>query len=293
MRDDTVSVEHKERAPAHTKSTKGGNKMNHRNFFTRIVITVTAGMLTIAPVPAHISSIASNAGIETSVAAEAAEAYFKKPTKSYSSIVDALKSIGADSSFAYRKEIAKTNGISNYTGTAAQNTQMLRLLNQGKLKKPGSGSAESCQSAGNAVYSKAKSFVGKKYPYFSGLDFHWRAWCADFVSYAAKLAGQTKAIPKNASVAGLRTAINGAGGNEYSKAKVQNGSYVPKRGDIIIFKSNGASHVGIVDCAKSGYIYYVDGNNTSNGNGNNSCVNYSKCAYGNSQFTCVLHPNYK
>lgn len=51
------------------------------------------------------------------------------------SIVDALKSIGVDSSFSYRKKLAAKNGISNYTGTPAQNVQLLELLKQGKLIK--------------------------------------------------------------------------------------------------------------------------------------------------------------
>lgn len=62
--------------------------------------------------------------------------YFKKCASSYKSIVDALKSIGADSSLAYRKKIAAKNGISNYTGTGDQNTKMLNLLKAGKLIKP-------------------------------------------------------------------------------------------------------------------------------------------------------------
>lgn len=52
------------------------------------------------------------------------------------SIVDGLKSIGVDSSMATRKRIAKANGISNYAGTAAQNTELLALAKKGKLKKP-------------------------------------------------------------------------------------------------------------------------------------------------------------
>lgn len=45
-----------------------------------------------------------------------------------SSIVDYLKSIGQDSSFSNRKKLAAANGISNYTGTASQNTQLLNKL---------------------------------------------------------------------------------------------------------------------------------------------------------------------
>ena len=52
-----------------------------------------------------------------------------------SSIVEGLKAIGVDSSYANRKQIANVNGISNYTGTANQNTKMLELLKQGKLMK--------------------------------------------------------------------------------------------------------------------------------------------------------------
>lgn len=51
------------------------------------------------------------------------------------SIVDALNEIGVDSSFSYRSKLASTNGISNYTGTAEQNTQLLNLLKNGTLKQ--------------------------------------------------------------------------------------------------------------------------------------------------------------
>lgn len=44
------------------------------------------------------------------------------------SIVDGLKSAGADSSFAYRKTLAEQLGISGYSGTAAQNIEMLQKL---------------------------------------------------------------------------------------------------------------------------------------------------------------------
>ena len=50
------------------------------------------------------------------------------------SIVDALKEIGIDSSYSYRSKLAIVNGITNYIGSAEQNTQLLNLLKQGKLK---------------------------------------------------------------------------------------------------------------------------------------------------------------
>ena len=62
--------------------------------------------------------------------------YFKKYTGDTTSIVTALKSIGATSDFDYRSKIAKANGITGYSGTATQNTNMLKLLKQGGLIKP-------------------------------------------------------------------------------------------------------------------------------------------------------------
>lgn len=41
-----------------------------------------------------------------------------------------------DTSFSNRTKIAVANGITNYTGTAAQNTTLLTLLKTGKLKVP-------------------------------------------------------------------------------------------------------------------------------------------------------------
>ena len=61
--------------------------------------------------------------------------YYLACNYSGTSIVEGLKTIGVDSSYSNRKKIANANGIENYTGTAEQNTQMLDLLKQGKLKK--------------------------------------------------------------------------------------------------------------------------------------------------------------
>lgn len=63
--------------------------------------------------------------------------YYPKHTGTSYSLVDALKSLGIDSSMNHRKEIAKSNGIENYKGTAQQNGKMLSLLKQGKLIKSG------------------------------------------------------------------------------------------------------------------------------------------------------------
>jgi hypothetical protein len=62
--------------------------------------------------------------------------YYKKYTGKSDSIVDALAKVGeTDTSKTHRAKIAAANGITGYKGSAAQNTQMLVLLKNGKLKK--------------------------------------------------------------------------------------------------------------------------------------------------------------
>ena len=51
-------------------------------------------------------------------------------------IVAGLNAIRVDSSFANRARIARVNGISNYTGTIAQNLKLNNLLRTGKLRRP-------------------------------------------------------------------------------------------------------------------------------------------------------------
>lgn len=63
------------------------------------------------------------------------QTYYPKCESKYVSIVDALKSIKVDSSFSYRKKIAKANNINLYIGSYNQNLKLLNLLKSGKLKK--------------------------------------------------------------------------------------------------------------------------------------------------------------
>ena len=62
--------------------------------------------------------------------------YFGKCNAKYTSLVDALKDQGFNSSYAYRKKVAAANGIKVYAGTAKQNIALLTLMKQGKLIKP-------------------------------------------------------------------------------------------------------------------------------------------------------------
>lgn len=61
--------------------------------------------------------------------------YLSNPTYRGDSLVDALTQIGVDASFASRKELAEKNGIDNYTGSAKQNLELLRLLKEGRLRQ--------------------------------------------------------------------------------------------------------------------------------------------------------------
>ena len=70
------------------------------------------------------------------------------------SIVDYLKSIGQDSSFANRKKLAAQYGINNYSGTAAQNLELLNKL------RGGSSSGGSSGYTGNSLVDYLKS-IGK------------------------------------------------------------------------------------------------------------------------------------
>ena len=62
--------------------------------------------------------------------------YYPKCDASYTSLYPAFQSLGISTDWELHKKIAAINGIKNFTGTAAQNTQLLNLLKEGKLIKP-------------------------------------------------------------------------------------------------------------------------------------------------------------
>ena len=62
------------------------------------------------------------------------------------SIVDYLKGKGQDSSYSARKKLAGQYGVSNYSGTANQNTQLLKAL-QGQGGGTGAGTVQPAQSS--------------------------------------------------------------------------------------------------------------------------------------------------
>ena len=68
-----------------------------------------------------------------------AVSYYPKCSSSQKSLAEALKSIGVDINFKFRKFIASLNGIENYSGAVNQNIELLNKLKQGKLIKSNSG----------------------------------------------------------------------------------------------------------------------------------------------------------
>lgn len=100
-------------------------------------------------------------------------------TTSYngSSIVDALNSVGVDSSFGNRKKIAQLNGINSYKGTANQNMTLLNLFKTGRLVyNTSSGVKETpsetlkCNYAGASLVDALKSIsVDSSFSYRSKL----------------------------------------------------------------------------------------------------------------------------
>lgn len=105
--------------------------------------TVTAPTQSTTPAPAKVTTPAP---AKVTTPAPAKSSSYTGP-----SIVDYLKSIGKDSSYSARAQLAKELGISDYRGTAAQNTQMLAMLRDNAQTTPqkatsissGSGSTSS------------------------------------------------------------------------------------------------------------------------------------------------------
>ena len=84
------------------------------------------------------------------------------PTSGYTgvSIVDYLKSVGQASDYTSRATLAAQKGITNYTGTAAQNTQLLGMLRGGATPTPTptqQPTAESIQAGITALQERIKT----------------------------------------------------------------------------------------------------------------------------------------
>ena len=101
----------------------------------------------------------SSSSSSSSNSSSSSSAYYAKYTGTSGSIASALNAIGVNSSYSNREKIAKANGISNYSGTAEQNTKMLTLLKQGKLKKAGSTSSSSSSASYYKKYTGSSGSI--------------------------------------------------------------------------------------------------------------------------------------
>lgn len=77
-------------------------------------------------------------------------------------IVDWMKQNGQDSSYANRKKLAEQYGISGYTGTAAQNTQLLSKLQAGQA---GGSSGGKQTASSNVTEGTEETKSGQRKPY--------------------------------------------------------------------------------------------------------------------------------
>ena len=77
--------------------------------------------------------------VGSTVATQPVSQYYPKYTGSSYGVDTVFKAIGVPATFCgnwkNRRAVAAANGISNYTGTAAQNNTLVSLAKQGKLKK--------------------------------------------------------------------------------------------------------------------------------------------------------------
>lgn len=96
--------------------------------------TTTATNTTTNAIKKATTTSTSKASTSTNVGTTKTATKTIKTSYTGNSIVDGLKSAGVNSSYAYREQLAKANGITNYTGSASQNTALLDKLKKGTLK---------------------------------------------------------------------------------------------------------------------------------------------------------------
>ena len=95
-------------------------------------MTLYTGDILVTKTKGHTAIVTAGASLTTAQT----NAYYPVYYGSTTSIVAALAQIGEkDTSYTHRSKIAAANNISGYSGTAVQNTQMLNLLKQGRLRK--------------------------------------------------------------------------------------------------------------------------------------------------------------
>ena len=156
------------------------------------------------------------------------------------------------------------------------------------------------EKASNANLNNFKANPGNRNYTLYGKEFgaNGYAWCANFMSWAAKAAGIPESvIPRSGSCSTIMQIA--------SKMKIfhYRGDYIPVPGDLILFNWNCGSnpravgtscdHVGIVESVDSQYVHTIEGNTSDPSKTSGYEGVYRKTYKLNSNFIVgYLHPNW-
>ena len=178
-------------------------------------------------------------------------------------------------------ETIKNDGYATSSTYVDSLMQIIKLYNLTAYDSAESAEREDIMGSRQAMIAKMKSWIGKNEadgsfreiidiynshtPRARGYKLQYSdEWCAGTVSAAAIATGNTNAVPLEVS---CHYMIEGA------KAKgiwVENDSYVPQGGDIILYdwqdsgigdNTGNPDHVGVVEYTSGGVIHVIEGNN--------------------------------
>lgn len=178
-------------------------------------------------------------------------------------------------------ETIKNDGYATSSTYVDSLMQIIKLYNLTSYDSAESVEGEDIMGSRQAMVAKMKSWIGKNEadgsfreiidiynshtPRARGYKLKYSdEWCAGTVSAAAIATGNTNAVPLEVS---CHYMIEGA------KAKgiwVENDSYVPQGGDIILYdwqdsgigdNTGNPDHVGVVEYTSDGIIHVIEGNN--------------------------------
>ena len=178
-------------------------------------------------------------------------------------------------------ETIKNDGYATSSTYVDSLMQIIKLYNLTSYDSAESVEGEDIMGSRQAMVAKMKSWIGKNEadgsfreiidiynshtPRARGYKLKYSdEWCAGTVSAAAIATGNTNAVPLEVS---CHYMIEGA------KAKgiwVENDSYVPQGGDIILYdwqdsgigdNTGNPDHVGVVEYTSGGIIHVIEGNN--------------------------------
>ena len=140
--------------------------------------------------------------------------YYAKCASSYTTFYAAMDSIGVSCDWELHCKIADVNGIEDFVGTAAQNTQLLNLLKKGKLIKPESGEKTKIEQ----FYAKCGASFTSLYPALNsiGISCDWDLHCK--IAEVNGITGFTGTVAQNTQLLnllkqGLLINPNGTTGN--------------------------------------------------------------------------------